>query len=1192
MSSNVSVGAKMTLDGESDFRKAVSSITKEYSVLRSAMKLCEAEFKNNENSVEALTKKQEILEKEHETQNKKINLLTAALENAKKQYGENSDQVNDWQIKINKAKATLTSLDGELSQNKAKLEEAEKGTDDTTEAVEELDEEIQDGTKSTEVFGDVLKANLVSEALIGGIKMLANGIKSIGKNAISVGSSFEKAMSEVSAISGATGESLDALTEKAAEMGAKTKFSATESAEAFTYMAMAGWKTEDMLDGIEGIMNLAAASGEDLATTSDIVTDALTAFGLSAEDSGHFADILAAASSNANTNVSMMGETFKYCAPIAGALGFSAEDTAEAIGLMANAGIKSSQAGTALRMIMNNLSSSITICGEKIGEVTVETTNADGSMRELSDILEDCRSAFSGLSESEKVSTAQKIAGTNAMSGFLALMNAAPADIKKLSSAIEDCDGASANMAATMNDNLDGSLTILDSTLEGVGITIYDKFENTFKNAVDTAIDSIGDLNGEMKYGELGDSLDSLAESLDEASNSMIECAVDALPGLINGMAFLIDNRDGIAAVAFGGAAAWAAYEIAVNGAKTAQEALNFVQNLSPTGLLIAGIAGVTAGLGAYIEKATEAEEVTDDIADAGKEWNERAETLTAAVKESSDAYDTNSKSIEVDRQANMALAKQLEELVKKEELTNEEQLLMQSTIDQLNDAVPGLSLYFDENTGALNRNNREIEDMIDNYSTYLQVQAAQELLYDLTKQQIEVQMQLNDANREYDELVANSTKRMEEYDAACDNLSWNVVDYWKNVNTTKEAWQEAADTVAANNDAVNELNDTYTENQKRIDNLTQYINENAGALSYETDMLAEQEAAEKAAAEAMETAEKAAAEEAEAIKKLALKHFEYKGAVYEVTEASYERLELMQEKYNEVYQSAYESISGQMGLFDEFSSESTVTTEEMLKNLQTQIDGMNTWAEDMQTLSDRGVNQGLLETLRDMGPESYKYTHQLVTMTDEQLRQLNGLYSEKLTIQDSLAKEMVDADGTLQKQMDTMIENAAAKAQAMRAVGEQTGQGFLEGLWSKRESIVESGISLAGGLIEGVRNKLQIHSPSRVTKEMGMYTGEGYEEGAVISFREANEAIERELEKLSSVDTSVPVLHTQTRTLAGCETENAGALGRVLELLTVIANKSSNIYLDSGELVGGLRDEMDNSLGDLQVIKAMGALR
>ena len=300
---------------------------------------------------------------------------------------------------------------------------------------------------------------------------VTGAVTALGTAAVKTASDFDSAMSQVAAVSGATGSDLETLRDKAREMGAKTQVSASEAAEAMNYMAMAGWKTTDMLGGIEGIMNLAAASGEDLATTSDIVTDALTAFGLSADDSGHFADVLAAASSNANTNVSMMGETFKYCAPIAGALGFSVEDTAEAIGLMANAGIKSSQAGTSLRTIMNNLTGEVKICGSSIGEVTIATTNADGSMRGLSDILADCRTAFSGLSESEKAAAAETLVGKNAMSGFLALMNAGEADINKLSGAIANCDGKSAEMAATMQDNLAGQLQILKSQIEELAIS-------------------------------------------------------------------------------------------------------------------------------------------------------------------------------------------------------------------------------------------------------------------------------------------------------------------------------------------------------------------------------------------------------------------------------------------------------------------------------------------------------------------------------------------------------------------------------------------------------------------------------------------------------------------------------------------------------------------------------------------------
>ncbi len=346
---------------------------------------------------------------------------------------------------------------------------------ETEQKLKALEEQAKaSGTALQEIAAKGEKLKTVGDNISNaGTKLLpvTAGITALGTAAVKTAADFDSAMSRVAAVSGATGADLDALRDKAREMGEKTKFSASEAAEAMNYMAMAGWKTEDMLSGIEGVMNLAAASGEDLATTSDIVTDALTAFGLSAADSGHFADILAAASSNANTNVSMMGETFKYCAPIAGALGFSAEDTAEAIGLMANAGIKSSQAGTALRTIMNNLSGDVKICGSAIGEVTVATTNADGSMRDLSDILADCREAFAGLTESEKAQAAESLVGKNAMSGFLALMNAGEGDIEKLSSAIADCDGTAVGMAETMQDNLAGQLQILKSQLEELAIS-------------------------------------------------------------------------------------------------------------------------------------------------------------------------------------------------------------------------------------------------------------------------------------------------------------------------------------------------------------------------------------------------------------------------------------------------------------------------------------------------------------------------------------------------------------------------------------------------------------------------------------------------------------------------------------------------------------------------------------------------
>lgn len=309
-------------------------------------------------------------------------------------------------------------------------------------------------------------------------------VVALGTAAVKTASDFDTQMSKVKAISGATGKEMDDLRKKAREMGAKTKFSAKEAGQGFEYMAMAGWKTADMLDGIEGIMNLAAASGEDLGTTSDIVTDALTAFGLEAKDSAHFADVLAAASSNSNTNVSMMGETFKYAAPIAGALGYSVEDTALAIGLMANSGIKASQAGTSLRTIMSKLTGDLKICGRSLGTVEIATSNADGTMRDFSDILEDCRVAFAGLTEEEKVSAAESIVGKNAMSGFLALMNAGQEDISKLTGALGSCNGVAKDMADTMNDNLEGQLTILKSQLAELAISFGEILIPVVRDAV------------------------------------------------------------------------------------------------------------------------------------------------------------------------------------------------------------------------------------------------------------------------------------------------------------------------------------------------------------------------------------------------------------------------------------------------------------------------------------------------------------------------------------------------------------------------------------------------------------------------------------------------------------------------------------------------------------------------------------
>ena len=527
-------GITVEINGDTTkLSKALQSVDKNIKNTQTQLQDVEKLLKLDPKNSELLTQKQKLLGDAVKSTKERLDTLKKASEEAAKtkdnydawkaKYDPIKQKIGETETKLKELKEQAKTADeqlskGQISQEKydALQREIKETTDELTSLKQqakdvsdefgnpispeqydalqreiiETEQELQnlqiEASKSQEALVKIGQAGETLEKVGGKIADVGETLTThvtvpvlaAGTAAVKTASDFDTAMSKVAAVSGATGDELQDLRDKAREMGAKTKFSASEAAEAMNYMAMAGWKTGDMLDGIEGIMNLAAASGEDLATTSDIVTDALTAFGLTAADSGHFADVLAAASSNANTNVSMMGETFKYCAPVAGALGFSCEDTAEAIGLMANSGIKSSQAGTALRSMMNALAGEVKFCGESFGEIEIATTNADGSMRDLNDILADCRVAFSQMSESEQASAAQALVGKNAMSGFLAVMNAAPSDIEKLNSAISTCsdevdgyNGVTEKMAAVMQDNLGGQLTILKSQLEELAIS-------------------------------------------------------------------------------------------------------------------------------------------------------------------------------------------------------------------------------------------------------------------------------------------------------------------------------------------------------------------------------------------------------------------------------------------------------------------------------------------------------------------------------------------------------------------------------------------------------------------------------------------------------------------------------------------------------------------------------------------------
>ena len=351
------------------------------------------------------------------------------------------------------------------------------------EAMRSIEQKCDDIAASLAKTGSIMSAGLTTPLV------------ALSKKAVQTGMDFDTQMSRVQGISGATAEELQMLREAAIQMGADSVFGALDAAEALEYMGMAGWKTEQMLAGLPGIINLAAASGEDLGEVSDIVTDALTAFGLKAEDAAYFADVLAKTSSSANTNVSMMGESFKYIAPVAGAMGYSVNDTALALGLMANAGIKAGQAGTSLRGALTRMvkpTEDAALLMEKYG---ISLSKSDGSMKSLDEVMKLLRTTMGDLSSEEQIMAATTIFGQEAMSGMLAIINASETDYNNLANAIANSAGAAETMSDVMVDNLGGDIEEFNGEIEQTSILFSDFLNPAMRSMVQESTRLVGSFN-------------------------------------------------------------------------------------------------------------------------------------------------------------------------------------------------------------------------------------------------------------------------------------------------------------------------------------------------------------------------------------------------------------------------------------------------------------------------------------------------------------------------------------------------------------------------------------------------------------------------------------------------------------------------------------------------------------------------
>ena len=664
------------------------------------------------------------------------------------------------------------------------------------------------------------------------------GAVAAGTAAINAGKSFEAGMGEVQAISGASRKDLEALTNKAKEMGATTKFSATQASEGLKYMAMAGWNSQQMIDGLPGVMNLAAASGEDLGTVSDIVTDALTAMGLKAGDSAHFADVLATAASSSNTNVAMMGETFKYAAPLAGTLGYNIEDLSQAIGLMANAGIKGSQSGTSLRSILTRLASPPSDAAKAMEKYGISIKNSDGSMKSLMEVMENMRDSLQGLPEDEKAAAASAIGGQEAMSGLLAIVDASESDFNKLSKAIDNASGAAQDQADIMNDNLQGALYELGSAAESAGIELYDNIKNPAKKAVRAAATEIRSLSTTIKDNGIEAIVpEETITTVKNLGNTAKSIGATGLRALGGGAKLISENMQVALPLATSFlvvmkgytvvktiATAFTETQAAMTGASTVMTGLGTVVRLftgeamaatTATGLLSAGVAtlggpigvailacgALTAGVAAYTltqkDGSYEQDKFSKKIEAAAKEQREYSKQIKQSQRERLDSINgTQTEAEKAD-----VLYNKLESLISVEKKSAGQKKQIKSIVEQLNSILPDLNLQYDEQKDKLNQSTSAIKKNIQALKEQAMAKAygsqMDSVAEDIVKTQSKIekaQKQMQKAKEEYEKAQAETRKADKAYE--------QNPDYGENLKSRNEARQKEKDLEKAYNDS------------------------------------------------------------------------------------------------------------------------------------------------------------------------------------------------------------------------------------------------------------------------------------------------------------------------------------------------------------------------------------------------------
>jgi len=996
-----------------------------------------AAYQKQQQAVEATGKKLDVLKQQYDNIQKEINetgQYSSDLQNkllAKQQQIDRTSEALDKQTeKLNKMGDALqeAGVDTNNLEKESKRLEAEMGD------LKKQQDEAADGAQS---FGAQSSAafNAVSEAIAAaGIAAALHEIYEAYMQCIGIAGDFEESMSNVEALSGASSDELEQLSNMAKELGATTKFTAKESADAMGYMAMAGWDTQQMLDGMPGVLQLAAASGEDLARVSDIVTDSMTAFGLSAADTSRYADVLAQTASKANTTVSMMGETFKYAAPLAGALGYDVEDVAVATGLMANAGIKGSEAGTTLRNIFTRLAKPTKESADAMDALGLSMSDGTGRMYTWMELMEQMRDRFADLTEEQKTFYAAELAGQRGMSGLLSIVNASEADFSKLSVAISDSAGAAQRMADIKLDNMNGQLTIFNSALEAVQTTVGEQFTPALQGLYATGAKVLSGINAFLQehpviikaitafVGVIGAVTAAVVawSAATKIAIPLMKLFAASIPGvnIITGVTLAVAGLT--AAVVALSAAQETEAEQARKLTETSRHEYERLQELRNEYDNVANTYGATSDQALYL--AWQIEQLDNNFQANKKTLSEYIGECKELNSSLNDTLDSNKQAyVELDRSddTTLALVHRLQDLASQTDKTAETQEEMRMIIAALNKEVPGLSLNYEDVANGMNDLGAAIERTVKAQAMSQKYEAAQQKAADAFNAQAQAEAQLNDLSEQRASALARVTAAQEAYNEATKDIIFDSFGGGETIAQSKAEYKEleAARQALADYDA--QIAETSETLQKAQDDYAYYIGE-LGDYAEQT----------YASSDATVILENRIAETANTVRDLV-------------------------EAYNEAYESAYNSVSGQYALWDEAEKVVAKSADSINSALETQAAYWTDYNTNLQALSQRtGEIEGLSDVIAsfaDGSKESVNAIAGMANASDDDLKKMVENWKLVQEEQKAVSGSIADLKTNFTQEMDELQQELAADIEAMNlseeaaSAGQQTIQAFID---------------------------------------------------------------------------------------------------------------------------------------------------